>query len=366
MEIKVKEVSAVEEKSVAEVEETLIQKAEQQHEEQTQPQVETEVVEQTAVPEETQGAELKEEDVLSFIKNRYDKDISSVDQLFAEKENNVELPEDVSAYFEYKKKTGRGIEDYVKLNRDFDSLNEDQILTEYLLATEEGIDKDDVELLMEDYSYDEELDDESDVKRAKLKKKKAIVKAKKFFNEQKEMYRQPLESSATGISEDSEEYKAYKQYVENAKTQSELQSRKVDFFNKETDKVLNQDFKGFKVNIDDANLLYNPGGSVQEIKKAQSTIINFINSHLTEDGLVKNAAEYHKALSAAMNPDKFARFFYEQGKAAATEDVTRKMKNINMSTRSAPEVTSKGGTQFRAINPSEGRGLKIKSIKRKN
>jgi len=171
MEIKVKEVGVVEEKSVAEVEETLIQKAEQQHEEQTQPQVETEVVEQNAAPEETQGAELKEEDVLSFIKNRYDKDISSVDQLFAEKENNVELPEDVSAYFEYKKKTGRGIEDYVKLNRDFDSLNEDQILTEYLLATEEGIDKEDVELLMEDYSYDEDIDDESDIKRAKLTKR---------------------------------------------------------------------------------------------------------------------------------------------------------------------------------------------------
>ncbi len=362
MEIKVKEVGVVEEKSVAEVEETLIQKVEQQHEEQTQP----EAVEQTAAPEETQGAELKEEEVLNFIKSRYDKDISSVDQLFAEKESNDELPEDVSAYFEYKKKTGRGIEDYVKLNRDFDSLDEDQILTEYLLATEEGIDKEDVELLMEDYSYDEELDDESDIKRAKLKKKKAIVKAKKFLNEQKEMYHQPLESSATGISEDNEDYKAYKQYVENAKTQSEEQSRKVDFFEKETDKVLNQDFKGFKVSIDEANLLYNPGGSVEEIKKSQSSVINFINNHLNEDGLVKNAAEYHKALSAAMNPDKFARFFYEQGKAAATDDVTRKMKNINMSTRSAPEVTSKGGTQFRAINPSEGRGLKIKSIKRKN
>ena len=362
MEIKVKEVGVVEEKSAAEVEETLIEKVEQQHEEQTQP----EAVEQTAAPEETQGAELKEEEVLNFIKNRYDKDISSVDQLFAEKESNDELPEDVSAYFEYKKKTGRGIEDYVKLNRDFDSLGEDQILTEYLLATEEGIDKEDVELLMEDYSYDEDIDDESDIKRAKLKKKKAIVKAKKFFNEQKEMYHQPLESSATGISEDNEDYKAYKQYVENAKTQSEEQSRKVDFFEKETNKVLNQDFKGFKVSIDEANLLYNPGGSVDEIKKSQSSVINFINNHLNEDGLVKNAAEYHKALSAAMNPDKFARFFYEQGKAAATDDVTRKMKNINMSERSAPEVTSKGGTQFRAINPSDGRGLKIKSIKRKN
>ena len=275
MEIKVKEVSAVEEKSAAQVEENLIEKVEQQQEEQPQ------AVEQTTVPEETQGTELREEDVLGYIKNRYDKDISSVDDLFAQKENNEELPEDVSAYFNYKKKTGRGIEDYVKLNRDFDSLDENQILTEYLLATEEGIDKDDVELLMEDYSYDEDIDDESDIKRAKLKKKKAIVKAKKFFNEQKEMYHQPLESSATGISEDNEDYKAYKQYVENAKTQSEEQSRKVDFFEKETNKVLNQDFKGFKVSIDEANLLYNPGGSVEEIKKSQSSVINFINNHLT-------------------------------------------------------------------------------------
>jgi len=362
MEIKVRELGSVEEKSVAQVEEALIEKVEQQHEEQVQP----EVVEQESVSEEAEPARLEERDVLEFIKNRYDKDISSVDQLFTEKEGNKELPEDVSAYFEYKKKTGRGIEDYVKLNRDFDSLDEDQILTEYLLATEEGIDKEDVELLMEDYSYDEDIDDESDVKRAKLKKKKAIVKAKKFFNEQKEMYHQPLESSATGISEDNEDYKAYKQYVENAKTQSEEQSRKVDFFEKETNKVLNQDFKGFKVNIDEANLLYNPGGSVEEIKKSQSSVINFINNHLNEDGLVKNAAEYHKALSAAMNPDKFARFFYEQGKAAATDNVTRKMKNIDMTTRSAPEVTVKGGTKYRAVNASEGRGLKIKSIKRKN
>jgi len=362
MEIKVKEVGVIEEKSAIEVEETLLESAEQQHEAESQ----QEVVDNSTSQEETQSTELKEEDVLSFIKNRYDKDISSVGQLFDEKQNNEPLPEDVSAYFEYKKKTGRGIEDYVKLNRDFDSLDGDQILTEYLLATEEGIDKEDVELLMEDYSFDEDVDDESDVKRAKLKRKKAIVKAKKFFNEQKEMYHQPLESSSVGISNDSEEYKAYKQYVDNAKTQDEESQRRSAFFLQETDKVLNQDFKGFKVSIDEANLLYNPGGTVQEIKNSQSSIKNFIDSHLDESGLVKNASEYHKALSAAMNPDKFARFFYEQGMAAATEDVTRKIKNVNMSTRSAPEVTSKGGTQFRAMNPSTGKGLKIRSIKNKN
>ncbi len=360
MEIKVKEVGAVEEKSIAQVEETLLEKVE--NEQPTQP----ETAKETSAPEETQSVELKESQVLDYIKNRYDKEISSVGQLFEEKSNNEELPEDVSAYFDYKKKTGRGIEDYVKLSRDFDSLDETQLLTEYLLATEEGIDKEDADLLLEEYTYDDDIDDETEVKRTKLKRKKAVVKAKKFFNEQKEMYRQPLESSPAGVPTETEEYKAYKQYVDNAKTQEEEQRVKASYFEEETGKILNSNFKGFKVKLEDSEFLYNPGGSVDDIKKAQSSLTTFVARHLDEKGLVKNAADYHKALSAALDPDKYARFFYEQGKAAATENVTRKMKNIDMTTRSAPEVVSKGGTQFRAINPSSGRGLTIKSAKRKN
>ena len=93
-----------------------------------------------------------------------------------------ELPEDVAAYFKYKKETGRGIEDYVKLQRDFDSMNPDSLLREYLSATEgEGLDAEDIDSLMEDYSYDEELDDEAVIKKTKLAKKKTIAKAKKIF-----------------------------------------------------------------------------------------------------------------------------------------------------------------------------------------
>ena len=79
---------------------------------------------------------------------------------------------------------------------------------------------------------------------------------------------------------------------------------------------------------------------------------------------MKDAAGYHKALAVAMNPEKFAQYFYEQGKANATEDVMRKTKNINMTTRSTPEVSSKSGTQFKSLNNDSGRGLKIRSIKR--
>lgn len=386
MELKVKEVGAVEEKSAVQVEEQLLEKAEQQHQEDvvevnetpdiekvdmsntTEPEKEIETVEpkDTTEKESTQSSELNEEEVLSFIKNRYNKQINSVSDLLEERKESEELPEDVSAYFEYKKKTGRGIEDYVKLNRNFDDMPEDQLLTEYILATEEGLDKEDAELLMDDYSFDETLDDEVQVRKVKLARKKAIVKAKRFFNEQKEMYKQPLESSTGAFSEDSEEYKSYKQYVEQAKTFEQEQARKVSWFNQETDKVLNSEFKGFNFAIGDTKVLYNPGGSVDEIKKAQDTPMKFIGKYLDDQGLIKDAAGYHKALAAALNPDRFAKFFYEQGKSDATEDVNRKMKNINMTTRNAPEVTTKGKTQYRSISSSSGKGLKIKSIKRKS
>jgi hypothetical protein len=64
-----------------------------------------------------------------------------------------------------------------------------------------------------------------------------------------------------------------------------------------------------------------------------------------------------------MNPEKFAKFFYEQGLSDATDDVMRKTKNINMSERRAPEVTNKGGVKVRAVNPDSGRSLKIRSNK---
>ena len=68
-------------------------------------------------------------------------------------------------------------------------------------------------------------------------------------------------------------------------------------------------------------------------------------------GLINDAAGYHKSLAMAMNPEKFAKFFYEQGKSDATDDSElRKTKNINMSERRAPEVVNKGGMQVKSVD----------------
>jgi len=386
MELKVRAVDAVEEKSVQEVEQELLDKHEEKFNDSSEtkkdnPQVkmdfvEESVVEDTSKTEEEkiedtpepveEPAELSEQDVLSYIGKRYGKEINSLDELSAAREEAEELPEDVAAYFKYKKETGRGIEDYVKLQRDFSAMNPDSLLREYLTVTEgEGLDPEDIDSLMEDYSWDEELDDESVIKKTKLAKKKTIAKAKKFFNEQKELYKQPLESRpAVDSQSNNEELQEYRQYLESVKTQQQESEAKRDWFLKETDKVFTEDFKGFDFVLDDKTVTFSPGDA-QTIKKTQETPMNFINKYLDDKGLIKDAAGYHRALSIAMNPDKFAKFFYEQGKSEATEDVIRKTKNINMSERRAPEVTNKGGFQVKSVNPDSGRGLKIRSIKRK-
>ena len=369
MELKVREITGASEKGVAELEQELLNKHEQIQNggdnADGQQNNEGQQNNQHIPPgSEVQPIELKEEDVLSYIGKRYNKDIKSFDELMATREGNEDLPEDVSAFLKYKKETGRGIQDYLKLQEDFDTMDPDKMLKQYFLATEDGLDEDDIEAMMEDFKYNDDLDDESDVKRAKLAKKKAIAKAKTYFTEQKEKYKQPLESRTVGIpEEDKEEYEAYKQYIQQANTQHEEQERKRQWFQQKTDEVFGQEFKGFEFNVNDRKLVFAPGDAT-ELKKTQSSPMNFINKYLDESGLMKDAVGYHKSLAIAMNPEKFAKFFYEQGLADATDDVTRKIKNVNMSERRAPEAINKGGVQIREVNSGAGRGLKIKSAKR--
>jgi hypothetical protein len=379
MEIKVKAVESPDSKSVQEVEKELLEKHEEslnneagetdmEGVEQSTESATTTEEQESVQPEgeaQTESSELSEEDVLSYIGKRYNREINSFDELVSERESSEELPEDVASYLKYKQETGRGFEDFVKLQQDFDEMHPDDLLESYYKATENGLDDEDIEIMLDEFDYDEDIDAESDIKKIKLAKKKEIAKAKSYFNEMKEQYKQPLESRASeGSQVDTEKLEAYEQYIKSADTQKVEGERRRQWFTEKTDEVFGGEFKGFEFSVDGNAVLYSPQ-SVDAMKKEQSNVMNFINKFMTEDGLISDAQGYHKAIAVASNPEKFAQFFYEQGKASATEDVTRKMKNINMSERKAPEVTNKGGMQIRAINPDSGKGLKIRSLKKK-
>lgn len=369
----------VEEKSRAQVEETLLKKHEEQFEDTADKPVddgidrvnfssqETKEIKVEDTPVEETEVKLEENDVLLYIKNRYDKDINSVDELFAEKEANKELPEDVSKYLKYKQDTGRGINDFIKLQEDIDEMEDNAILTSYYESTEEGLDQEDIQDIIDDkFLYDEDLDDEKDIRKAKLAKKRELVKAKAFLNEQKDKYKVPLESSGDGLSKDQQEsYNAYKKSVEDSKSVAEQNKKKYEYFLNKTESVFNNDFKGFEFSVGDKNISFKPGDA-QELKNRQADVNNFIGQFMGDDGLISDAEGYHKALAVAMNPDKFAKHFYEQGVAAAIDNVSRKSKNINMDVRQQSQSVSKNGITIRPVSRSNdnGKGLKIRSIKK--
>jgi hypothetical protein len=375
MEIKVKDLGLVEEKSRAEVEEQLLKKHEEKFEETPQQEQVVEKVntnepvqlEKTEpVEDKTPSLELNDDNVLSYIKDRYNKDINSVDELFAEKEANEPLPDDVSAYLKYKKETGRNIQDFYNLQKDYDSMDDNSVLANYYSNTEEGLDAIDIQDIIEDkFDFDEDIDEPKDIKKIKLAKKRELAKAKKFLNEQKDKYKIPLESSGDGLSADQQEnLNAYKSYIDESKTTQEQNKKRYDYFLNKTNEVFNNEFKGFDFKVGENNFTYKPG-TADEVKNVQKDIGNFINKYTDEKGLMSDAKGYHKALSVAMNPDKFAQYFYEQGVSNAVDNVTRKSKNINMDMRQAPQTVSKDGMKIRPVgNTDSGRGLRIRSIKK--
>jgi hypothetical protein len=388
MDIKVREVTDVDSKSTQEVEKELLEKHEQEQqqkeetvveEQSTQEPVaknetseevvaqETEVSEPEEVKEveapEPQPYEVQENDVLSYIGKRYGKEINSIDELVSARQEAEELPSDVAAYLKYKKETGRGFEDYAKLQKDYSDLSPDALLREYYTITEEGLDSEDIDSLMEEFQYDEEVNEPAEIKKIQLAKKKEIAKAKKFLREQQELYKQPLESRESSATANNQEMIEYRQYLESAKAQQEDANQKREWFVKKSDEVFSSEFKGFKFNIGENDIVYSPG-SASELKKAQETPLNFVNKYLDSNGFIKDAEGYHKALAIAMNPDKFAQFFYEQGKSQATDDVIRKTKNVDMTERSAPQVSAKSGFQVKSVSQPSSRGLKIRSIKK--
>ena len=373
--IKVREVSGDEEKSSQQIEQELLEKHDTDFNESnddgvdkvvipdnTPEEVDASQVEETGT-EETQN-ELGDNEVLSYIKNRYDRDINSLDDLFEQRESNDDLPEDVSAFLKFKQDTGRGIKDFIKLNEDLDEISPDKLLTNYWTETKPHLDTDDIQFELDDrFGYDEDLDEAADVRKLKIAKKEELVKAKEYFKKQKEQYSVPLESSVAFAND--EEKNSFEAYKNNRAEEDSIQQQNLkrqEFFLEKTNKLFTDKFKGFEFSVGEKELVYRPG-TPDQLKEKQSNVANFINMHVNEDGYLKDAAAYHKSLAVAMNPEAFAKFFYEQGMSDAISDTTRESKNVDIPVRKSPQSINKTGLRVTALDTTHGSSLRIKSKK---
>ena len=375
MEIKVKAVD-FEEKSTQEIEKELLDKVENENSGEDEANVDRveESTESASAPQEqediqpqgeAQELSIKDEDVLSYIGKRYDREINSLDELFEQRNANEELPEDVSAFLKYKKETGRGINDFIKINKDYNDVDDDQLLRDYYLDQNKDLDLEDVQFEIEDrFHYDQDLDEEREIRLKKVAKKKELAKARDYFNQLKEQYKVPLESREGFASDkDMEEFNAYKKQKEAATANDQELAKRAQYFSSKTGELFSENFEGFGFNVsEDKKLVYKPADS-KTLLNEQSDLNNFVNKFTGDDGFIKDIEGFHRSIAVASNPEKFAKYFYDKGMADAVGDVAKESKNIDM-TRKSTQVIKKEGFQVRNIDADRSNRLIIK--KRKN
>jgi len=278
-----------------------------------------------------------------------------------QKDTGVDLPENIQKAVDFMNDTGGSLEDYVKLNTDYSSLNETQLLREYYENTRPHLDKEEIDFLMEDnFAYDEELDEERDIRKKKIAHKEELAKAKNHLDGLKSKYYEEIKAGSKLNPEQQKAVEFFNRYNKEQEETTELAKNQKNVFLERTNKVFNNDFKGFDYQVGDKKYRFNVKNA-EEVKTNQSDINNFIKKFLNEKNEMSDAPGYHKSLFTAMNPDAVAKHFYEQGKADAVKDSMAKTKNVNMDPRGVHEnTTAPNGWTVRSVNGVDSSKLRVK------
>jgi len=304
---------------------------------------------ETPIVEEVTGKETQE-------KTDLEKDILKYDM-----QTGKALPQEIEKLVFFMEETGGDLSDYLALNQDYSNLDNHTLLKEYYKTTKPHLSDDEIEFVMEDtFAFDEDEDDEREIKRKKLAMKEQVAQAKLHLESAKTKYYEDIKAGSKLTKEQQEAI----EYFNKNKEESKVYQNRHDVFINKTEKVFNNNFKGFEYNIGDKKFRFNVKDPAK-IKETQSDINNFVEKFLTKDKIMEDAAGYHKGLFTAMNPDQIANHFYEQGKADALKESIAKSKNVNMDPRQAHvENVNTSGLRVRALN-DDGPDFKFK-IKNKN
>jgi len=289
-----------------------------------------------------------------------------IEQAVQQSQDTAEpLPENIQKVVEFMNETGGSLEDYVKLNQDYSSLNENQLLREYYETTRPHLDKEDIDFLMEDkFSYDEEVDDEKEVRRKKISQREELAKAKNHLDGLKSKYYKEIKSGSKLAPEQQKAVDFFNHYTKENEEATRIAEKQTEVFLNKTSNVFGDDFKGFDYQVGDKKYRFKVKDA-NSVKENQSDINNFVKKFLNEKNEMSDAKGYHKGLFTAMNADSIANHFYEQGKADAMKDSMAKSKNVQMGARGVhQEVKTANGFTVRSVDSgSADSKLRIKTFK---
>ncbi len=313
--------------------------------------------EETLIVEEITDEQEISNDEAAVAAEKEESKVEPVEETEVKEELN--LPENIQDLIKFMEETGGSLEDYVRLNADYTNVDENTLLVEYYKQTKPHLSYDEIQFLMDDkFSFDEEVDEDRDIKRKKLALKEAVANAKDFLTGLKDQYYKEVKLGSKLLPEQQKAIDFFNRYNNEQKSAEELLQKQTSHFQNETNKVFNDDFKGFNFKVGDKKFRFN----VSDVNKVKSqNLSNVFDKYVNENQLLNNAADFHKSLFAASNPDALANHFYEQGKADAIKQMTAEAKNINMDPRkTADGYVEAGGVKVRAVSGDSNSKLKLK------
>lgn len=322
-----------------------------------------EVVQEVREPSEEAEESVLEEITNEEVQEQVEEVQEEVQEAIAQSEETGEpLPENIQKVVEFINETGGSLEDYVKLNTDYSTLSDAQLVKEYYETTKPHLDSEDIEVLMEDFSYDEELDEPKEIRKAKIAFKEEVAKAKNHLESLKGKYYEEIKAGSRLNPEQQKAVEFFNRYKKDNEESTKIAESQVSVFKNKTEKLFSNDFKGFDFNIGEKKFRFKVNNTDQ-VKTVQSDINNFVKKFLNDKNEMNDAAGYHKSLFTAMNADTIANHFYEQGKTDAIKNSMAKAKNIDMDPRGTHEnVKASNGWTVRSIsNSASSSKLKIKS-----
>jgi len=269
------------------------------------------------------------------------------------------LPENIEKLVSFMEETGGTIEDYTRLNADYSQVDDITLLKEYYKKEKPYLEGEDIDMLLEDFVIDEDIDEDRDARKKRIAFKEEVAKAKSYLEETKSKYYDEIKLRP-GVTQDQQKatdfFNRYNKQQETSKQQHAQ-------FKESTKELFNDNFEGFDIKVGETNYKYNIQNR-DKVAESQSNINNLVGKFLDAKGNVTDPKGYHKAMYAADNVDKIAAHFYEQGKADAVKDVVNSSKNLSSTkARSTQGDVFINGFKVKAISGADSTKLKIKTKK---
>jgi hypothetical protein len=206
----------------------------------------------------------------------------------------IELPENVQKLVDFMKETGGTLEDYVRLNADYSTADPNALLKEYYKQTKSHLENEEIDFLIEDsFAYDEDMDDDRDIKRKKLAFKEEVRKAKDFLSTLKDKYYDEVKLGSRLAPEQQKAVEFFNRYNQEQSEVQAIQQKQVERFKQETEKVFSQDFKGFDFKVGENKYRFNVK-DVAQTKEVQSDVLKALGGFLDENNMLRTEPDTTK------------------------------------------------------------------------